>query len=117
MAKYILMLRDTGTVFDELSPEALQKAFERYRSWSSKLREQGKLVGGEKLQRSGGKVVKRVGSRVAVTDGPFVEAKEILGGFFVLEANGYDEALSLANDCPHLDFGSMEIREIEITSR
>ena len=59
--------------------------------------------------------MKRDGSKVAISDGPFAEAKEIIGGYFVVEAKNYDEALSLAKDCPHLElgFGSIEVREIE----
>jgi hypothetical protein len=112
MAKYLLMLRDTGT-YDSLSPEEMQKIFERFRTWSGKLREQGKIVGGEKLRDHQGRVVKRAGSKLSVTDGPFAEAKEVLGGFFVVEAKSYDEAVSVANGCPHLDFGSIEVREIQ----
>jgi hypothetical protein len=112
MAHYILMLRDNGT-YDGLSAEEMQKIFERFRTWSGKLRERGKLKGGEKLRDHQGRVVKRDGSKVAISDGPFAEAKEIIGGFFVVDAKNYDEALSLAKDCPHLEFGSIEVREIE----
>ena len=112
MAKYLLMLRDKGT-YDSLSPEEMQKIFERFRTWSGKLRTQGKIVGGEKLRDHQGRVVNRKGSKTAVTDGPFAEAKEIIGGFFIVDAKNYDEAVSLSDGCPHLDFGSIEVREIE----
>ena len=112
MAKYVLMLRDKGT-YDSLSPEAMQKIFERFRTWSGKLRESGKIVGGEKLRDRQGRVVRRNGSKTAVTDGPFAEAKEIIGGFFILDAKNYEEAVSLSDGCPHLDYGSIEVREIE----
>jgi hypothetical protein len=112
MAQYLLMLRDKGT-YDGLSAEEMQKIFERFGTWSGKLRERGKLKGGEKLRDHQGRVVKRDGSKVAISDGPFAEAKEIIGGYFVVDAKNYDEALSLAKDCPHLEFGSIEVREIE----
>jgi hypothetical protein len=112
MAKYVLMLRDKGT-YDSLSPEEMQRIFERFRAWSGKLRERGKIVAGEKLRDHQGRVMKRNGSNVAVTDGPFAEAKEVIGGFFVVDAKNYEEVLSLANGCPHLDFGTIEVREIE----
>jgi hypothetical protein len=113
MAKYVLMLRDTGT-YPGMSPEQIQKTFERYRAWADSLQQRGKLVAGQKLRSGEGRVMKRNGSKVSVTDGPFVEAKEIIGGQFIIEANDYKEALSLANDCPHLDFGSIEVREVEL---
>ena len=112
MPQYVLMLRDKGT-YDSLSPEEMQKIFGRFRSWSDKLRAHGKITGGQKLRDRQGKVVRRNGSKDAVTDGPFAEAKEIIGGFFVVDAKTYDEAVSLASGCPHLDFGSIEIREID----
>ena len=112
MAKYLLMLRDNGT-YNGLSAEEMQKIFERYRSWSGKLRAEGKITGGEKLRDHQGRVMKRNGSKLAITDGPFAEAKEVIGGFFIVDAKNYDEALSVANGCPHLDFGTIEVREIE----
>ena len=48
------------------------------------------------------------------TDGPFVESKEIVGGFYLLTARDYDEALQLVADAPHLAFGSIEIRQVEM---
>jgi hypothetical protein len=56
-------------------------------------------------------------TKVAVTDGPFTEGKEVMGGLFVIEAGSYDEAVAIADGCPHLDFGSIEVREIEILHR
>ncbi|HLJ74416.1 MAG TPA: YciI family protein [Thermoanaerobaculia bacterium] len=112
MAQYVLMLRDNGT-YGSLSPEELQKIFGRFRTWSDKLRAQGKITGGQKLKDRAGRVMRRNGAKDAVTDGPFAEAKEIIGGFFVVDAKSYDEAQSLASGCPHLDFGSIEIREID----
>ena len=55
------------------------------------------------------------GGDVLMTDGPFAEGKEVIGGLFVVEAASYDEAVSIANSCPHLDFGSIEVREVEVT--
>ena len=112
MAKYLLMLRDHGT-YEGLSAEEMQKILGRYRDWSGKLRASGKIVGGEKLRDHQGRVMHRKGTNLAVTDGPFAEAKEIIGGFFVVDARDYDEAVSVAKGCPHLDFGTIEVREIE----
>jgi len=50
-----------------------------------------------------------------VTDGPFTEAKEVMGGFFVVEAEDYDQAVEVAKTCPHMDFGSIEVRQTERT--
>ena len=115
MAQYVLLLRDKGEYPRAgMSTEEMQKVFERYRTWADKVQERGKLAGGQKLRYGAGRVMKRNGSgKVSITDGPFAEAKEILGGYFIIEAKDYDDALALASDCPHLDFGTIEIREIE----
>jgi hypothetical protein len=48
-----------------------------------------------------------------VTDGPYVESKEFLGGFWIIEADSYDEMVELVSDSPHLAAGSLELRQIE----
>ena len=50
---------------------------------------------------------------MSVTDGPFVEVKEVVGGLWIVVADDLDGAQALMHDCPHLEFGSLEIREIE----
>lgn len=108
MPKYALMLRDEGFP-GNLSPEEIQSVLNRYREWSQR----AGRIGGEKLRDKGGRVMKK-GS---ITDGPYVESKEVIGGFMIIEARDYDEAVRLCKDHPHLDFGSIEIREIENMSR
>lgn len=48
-----------------------------------------------------------------MTDGPYSEAKEVLGGYFVIEADSYEQAVERLQDCPHLDYGTIVIREVE----
>ena len=52
--------------------------------------------------------------KVHITDGPYTESKEIIGGFFVLKAENYEEAVKFASDCPHLEYGTIEVRRIEV---
>jgi hypothetical protein len=58
-------------------------------------------------------VARRNGSSLSVTDGPFTESKEMIGGFFIIDADSYDDAVKKASDCPHLDYGAIEIRQIQ----
>lgn len=109
MPQFVLMLRDTGFP-EDISPEEIQAIIGRYGEWSRKVN----AAGGQKLRDGEGRVVVRKDGGVAVTDGPYTESKEVIGGYFLLEARDYDEALKLVEDCPHLDFGSIEIREIEM---
>jgi hypothetical protein len=108
MPQFVLMLRDTGFPSD-ISPEEIQAIIERYGTWMQKVR-----ATGQKLHDGEGRVVVRKDGGVAVTDGPYVESKEVIGGYFVVDAPDYDAAAKIVEDCPHLDFGSIEIRRIEM---
>jgi hypothetical protein len=114
MPEFTLMLRDTGEMFAKLGPAEIQATIARYTAWFDRLAKTGKLKGSHKLRDRAGRVVRRTGSQVMVTDGPFAEGKEVLGGLFIIDAPSYEEAVATVNDCPHLDFGSIEVREIEI---
>jgi len=108
MPQYILMLRDSAWDPSAMSAEEIQEIIGKYRAW--KMRIGGS---GQKLRDGEGRVVVRKDGGVTVTDGPYAEAREILGGFMVVDANNYDEVVRLCHDSPHLEFGSIEIREIE----
>ncbi len=69
---------------------------------------------GEMLAEVGGKIVARGDRGVTVTDGPFAESKEVLGGLFVINAASYEEAVEIAKTCPHAKCGtSTHIRQID----
>ena len=106
MAEFVLMLRDEGAFPGDLSPAEIQAVIQRYGAWMEKVG-----ATGQKLRDGEGRVMRRSG----VIDGPFAEAKEVLGGFFVIKADSYKDAETICADCPHLDFGSIEIRQIEPT--
>jgi len=103
MSQFVLLLRDAGFPTG-LSPEEIQAIIGRYRAWRQKVGADGK-----KLTDGDGRVLTRTG----VTDGPYAESKEVMGGFFLIEAKDYDEAVRISSDCPHLDFGSIEVRQVD----
>ena len=111
MPQYILLLHEEKGTFQKLSPEEMQATIQKYKAWSARLAEAGHLRGGEKLADATGRVIRKGGSNVL--DGPYAESKEVIGGFFMLDAANYEEATKLAADCPHVQFGTVEIREIE----
>jgi hypothetical protein len=113
MTQYILLLRGGNDASANYTPEQVQQAIERYRVWAGQLHAQGKLLSAEKLRDDGGRVLRAAQGQVVV-DGPFAETKETIGGYFVIQAADYDEAIALTRDCPALDEdGSVELREIE----
>lgn len=100
--------RDNNT-----SPEQTQKTMERWRAWFKQLGEQGHLKDiGNPLERSG-KVVR--GKEKSVTDGPFAKAKDVVGGFTLIQARDLEHAAKLAAGCPILETGgSVEVRPVQV---
>lgn len=107
---YMLLFR--GLEWDEgLSPEDLQRVMDEVMAWFEGLQEQGKVKGGQPLDRSG-RYVSGKGGRV-VADGPFAESKEVVGGYLLLDANSLEEAVAVARSCPTLDHGiTIEVRPV-----
>jgi len=114
MPNFILLLHDSGTMPADMSPSDIQAVIQRYVSWREKVQQGGRAIHGHKLVDGQGRVVRGKGTPT-VTDGPYAEAREVIGGLFIVEAKDYDEAVVLCQDCPHLDFGTIEIREIQPT--
>ena len=83
-------------------------------TYTSELATAGKIRGGERLRPAASATTLRVsGGKRLLSDGPYAETKEQLGGFFVVEANNIDEAVELAARMPHLpDGGAVEIRPV-----
>ena len=71
--------------------------------------------GCHKLTDGAGRVLRGAVGTPKVTDGPYAEAREVIGGPFIVEAANYEEVVDLSRDCPHLDFGTIEIREVQPT--
>ena len=112
MPEYVLLLHSNTNVFDTLSPDEIQRIIQRYGRWRASLTEKGHPAAGKKLRDGIGRVMKGEGKPV-VTDGPYTETREIIGGFFAFTADSFEQAVELSADCPHLEFGTIEIREVE----
>ncbi|MDX2142696.1 MAG: YciI family protein [Rhodospirillaceae bacterium] len=116
MAKFMVIAR--GDLPPGMSPADMQRVLEKYMAWGQRLGAKGKLDHGNKLKDREGRVVGKVGgekgSKPTVTDGPYAEAKEIIGGYWILEAKDYAEAMSLVVDSPHLEYGTLEVRAVEV---
>lgn len=117
MPNYMLLLHEEPMDYSQLSPEQIQGVIAEYVAWRHQIEAEGKFVGGEKLKDEGGKHLSGAGGALRVTDGPYTEAKEVIGGFFTIAAADYDEAVKTAGGCPHLKYGGrIELREIEPTA-
>ena len=108
MEKFMFLFR--GGDVSHMSPQEQQDHMGKWLAWVEKLQKEGRYLAGEPLTPEG-KVVS--GSQKAVTDGPFTESKEVVGGFFIIEAKDIDEATRLAKDSPDYDLGgSVEVRPV-----
>ena len=114
MPKYMLLLHDDPSSFGSVSPEQMQGIIEKYMAWGKKLRTAGVLVGSDKLADEPGRVMRGKNGQIRVTDGPYSETKEVLGGYYTITAASYDEAMDRARDCPHLEYGgTIEVRQVD----
>ena len=103
MEKYLLIVR--GRPEPDLSPADMQARVQQYRAWAAELGERHRE--GKRLQAEG-VLVRNPGT--VVTDGPFLEAKEIIAGYVVFMAHDMDDAIAIAQSCPLLEFSDLEVR-------
>ena len=107
MKKYLYVFRGTDQTFGHQSPEEMQAHMQRWGEWMQKVQAEGFPL------QDAGKVVGKDGR--VVTDGPFAEGKELVGGFYIVTAKDYDAAVEIAQDFPDYDLGSVvEIREVMV---
>jgi len=112
MADFLLLFR--GGIGNEArqSPEKWQAHMQQWMQWMAELNELGKFGGAQPL-KSKGKTIK--GRDKTITEGPFMEGKDMVGGYLICKSVGYGEAVEIAKGCPILSFndGVVEIREID----
>ena len=113
MSQFIYLYRVTEDARRQAmgTPERAQQSMQRWMAWMKDLDARGHLTDrGQPLERTG-KVVR--GQQKTVTDGPFTEAKDLVGGFTLVEARDIDQAVELSRGCPILEGGgSVEVRPI-----
>ena len=114
--RYLLLIADPESAHPSPqppSPEVQAQVMEEYNAYTRMLRERGAYLGGEALQPATTATTVRVrDGETITTDGPFMEAKEALGGYYLVEARDLDEALEFAAACPGAKVGAMEVRPI-----
>lgn len=108
MEKFMLIFH--GGQMNERSPEEMQAVMGKWMAWIEKLRKAGQYITGEPLL-PGGKIIN--GKNKTSTDGPFTEGKEVVGGFFLINAKDMDEAVEISNDYPDYENdGSVQVRQV-----
>jgi hypothetical protein len=114
MKDFMLIFRNSVTEqenFMSQSSEEIEKEMQQWQKWMEKLAANGSSGEGNPLMPEGN-VIR--GTKHFVTDGPFVEGKDLVGGYMIIKAKDLEQATQLALDCPHLAFedSTVEVREI-----
>jgi len=111
--QYLLLIYGNEKHFDKMSQTEQDNILQEYMEFSGSIAHSGHLRGGNELNRiSTAKTVRVRNGKRSVTDGPFAETKEQLGGYYLVEAKDYEEALALAARIPSARWGSIEVRPI-----
>jgi len=109
MEKFMLIFQ--GGQMNGASPDQMQAHMGKWIAWIEKLSKTDQYVAGEPLL-PGGKLVTGTGGKT-VTDGPYTEGKEVVGGFFIIKATDLNEAVTISKECPDFDLGSsVQVRQV-----
>ena len=110
MSDYVYLYRSSQRPAG--SPEQMQQQMQRWMAWMKELGEKGHIKdAGHPLEQTG-KLVR--GKEKTVTDGPFAEAKDIIGGYTLVQATDLAQAVELTSGCPIFDVGgSVEVRPVQ----
>ena len=111
--KYLCLIYNEEDKVADAPPELLEQVLAECRTYDTRLREQGKLLASQRLQPvATARSLHFDGGKVSVTDGPFAETKEQLGGFYLIEAADMEEAMEIARGIPPARFGTLEVRPV-----
>ncbi len=110
MKKFMLLLHEDAAQMEHFSPQEMQDLVQAHINWAKKLAESGNMLGGDGLEPTGKLII---GQKCSIKDGPYLESKEMIGGYYLLQAPDLDAVIQIAMECPcHLYGGTTEIRAI-----
>ena len=110
MEKFMLIFHGGNSPEIQNSPELMQAQMGKWFEWINKLRKDGTYLSGEPLL-PGGKLV--IGPNKSVTDGPYLEGKEVVGGFIIINAKDFNQAAEISKGCPDFQYnGSVQVRQV-----
>ena len=111
MEEFLLVFRrEVANNETSLSPEQMQAMMKPWQDWMGSIAAQNKLVSSGNRLAADGRVIK---PNHVITNGPYVEIKEAIGGYIIIRANSLDEAAELSKDCPILTVGgNVEVRAL-----
>jgi len=108
MKEYMMIFRNEK-MDSQPSAEQMQMVLQQWQTWITGIAKDGKYSGTNRLLAEG----KTIKPNSVITDGPYMEGKEMVGGYLVVKADSLDEAIKLAKSCPNLIYGgNVEVREV-----
>jgi hypothetical protein len=111
--QYLLMIYANEAEYAKIDPATLQKVYEEYGAFTQGIVKSGNFKAGDRLQPTTTATTVRIrDGKTMMTDGPFAETREQLGGYYLVDAKDLDEALAIAAKIPGARFGSIEVRPI-----
>jgi hypothetical protein len=117
MQEFLLVIhRDLTSANPAPSPEQMKEAMKPYHDWVAGIAAQDKLVAPPKRWDVDGRVIKHDKKKDHVSNGPYTEGKESIGGLFLIRAESYDEAVEIAKGCPIIKYGAIVEVRMAITA-
>ena len=115
MSQYLIIINTDEKAQAKATVEQQKEMWTAYGSYTEDLKKAGVMLGGEALESSakGARIGYKEGRRV-VTDGPFTEAKEVIGGFYLIDVKTREEAIEWAAKCPGAKHGGVEVRSVMV---
>lgn len=111
--KYMLLIYDDPQIWARFSEDERDRIMGEYRAFTDEVIASGHFVSGSQLHAaSAATSVRKRGGKRLLTDGPFMETREQLGGYYLIDARDLDEALGLAERIPSARFGTVEVRPL-----
>lgn len=111
--EFMLVLRSAPEQTQPRSPGEVMERVREYGDWAGRLRQQGVRVDGEKLGREA-RILRAAGGSAAVSENRSEAGPDAIAGYFLIEAQGYEQAVKVAEGCPHLKYGgTIEVRQID----
>jgi len=111
--QYLLTLYADESGWDQMTPEQQQHGVAAYAAYTEALRTAGALINSNRLRPSStATTLRATNGKTQVLDGPFVDSKEQLGGYYLIEAPDLDAAMQWAGRCPGVQHGVVEVRAI-----
>ena len=110
MTEFMMIFRNDYNPSFKPTPEEMQASVKQWQDWMGGIAAQGKFIGTNRLSSAGSKILK---PNNVITDGPYIEVKEVVGGYLIVKATDMTEAMKLAEGCPILSIGgNVEVRQV-----